>query len=60
MKQPTKYETEVKPRIGEIAEMAVNGLTYREIANKLGISLATLGTYKSKHKELREALNRSS
>lgn len=55
MAQKGKYETHVKPRLGEIAEW-YEFYTEGQIAKKLGITQRTFTSYKKDHAELQEAL----
>lgn len=48
MARPSKYESNVAPRLGEVADWVRNGATDEEIAEKLGIALSTFYEYKSK------------
>ena len=50
-----KYETHVKPYLSQIAEW-YELLSEGQIAKKLGISQASLDTYKKEHTELAECL----
>lgn len=54
----SKYETEVLPKLGLVEAWAREGLAERQIARNLGISMSTLGAYKQRHEDLREALER--
>jgi transposase len=58
MGRPSKYESEVKPRLLEIEAWARDGLTLDQIAHNLGIALSTLCEYKNQYTELAEALKR--
>lgn len=57
MGRKNKYETHVKPRLGEIAEW-IQLLTEDQIAKRLGISPRSFATYKTEHKDLQEALQK--
>lgn len=52
----SKYETNVKPRLLEIAAWCRDGLTDKEIAEKLGISQDSFYVYKNKHTEFSDTL----
>ena len=51
-----KYEDYVKPRLFEIKMWSREGLTYQEIAKRLGIAVITLKAYRETQKELKNAL----
>ena len=55
----SKYETHVQPRLKEIEEWVKQGATDEEIAKALSISMASLYSYKAKHKEFLEAFARA-
>lgn len=52
-----KYETQVRPRLEEVAMLARQGLAEGAIARRLGIAPTTLGRYKKEHRRLAEALS---
>lgn len=52
----SKYETNVLPRLLEIAAWCRDGLTDKEIAAKLGISQDSFYVYKNKHTEFSDTL----
>lgn len=52
--RPSKYDTDVKPRLEEISEWLRIGATDKEIAENLGIAAATFGEYKKKYSEFSE------
>lgn len=52
----SKYETNVKPRLLEIAAWCRDGLTDKEIAEKLGISQDSFYVYKNKYTEFSDTL----
>lgn len=52
----SKYETNVKPRLLEIAAWCRDGLTDKEIAEKLGISQDSFYVYKNEHTEFSDTL----
>ena len=54
----SKYETGVLPKLGLVEAWAREGLAERQIARNLCISMSTLGAYKQRHEDLREALER--
>lgn len=56
--RPSKYETHVKPRLIEVEAWCRDGLTKEQIAQKLGIHIATLCEYQNKYIEFSEALKR--
>ena len=51
-----RYEKEVKPLLKDINAAIMRGCTEEQIANEIGISIATLANYKSEYPELKEAL----
>lgn len=51
-----KYRMRVAPFLKEIGQMAANGATEEEIAEKLGVAYSTFRGYKQKHDELRGVL----
>ena len=53
-----KYETLVKPYLAEINKKIREGVIEKEIAKSLGISVATLNTYKKQYPEFAEALSK--
>lgn len=55
----TKYDTLVKPYLTEINEKVRRGVTEAEIANALGISVASLNNYRNQHPEFAEALSKN-
>lgn len=55
MGRKNKYETHVKSRLADIAEM-IQLLNEDQIAKQLGISRRSFENYKNEHEELREAL----
>lgn len=58
MARPSKYETDVQPRLIEIEAWARDGLTLDQIANNLGIHRDTLNEYKKAYSDLADALKR--
>jgi hypothetical protein len=54
----SKYETQVKPYLAEINEKVRQGVTEAEIANSLGISVASLNNYRNQYPEFAEALSK--
>lgn len=54
----TKYETVVKPKLVYITRLAKEGYTNEDIAKRLGIGLTTFKTYRKRHPELQEALQK--
>lgn len=54
--RPSKYESQVKPRLLEIEGWCRDGATDEIIAKNLHISLSTLGEYKKKFPEFSEAI----
>ena len=54
-----KYNDVVKPLLGEINAAVMRGCTEEQIANELGISIATLNNYKKKYPEFAEALTKN-
>ena len=55
--QPTKYDPEISPQIGE--KYAALGYTNLQIAKKLGIGVATLYVWQREHAEFTEAVKRA-
>lgn len=55
----SKYEDNVAPLLDEINAAVMRGCTEEQIANTLGISIATLSNYKRKYPELQEALTKN-
>jgi hypothetical protein len=55
-KSDKKYDTDVKPRLDEIAAWARQGLVDTDIAYNLGIATSTFYRWKNEHKEFRESL----
>lgn len=51
-----KYKDYVKPMLIEIAVWCRNGMTEKELATQLGISVSALKKYKREHKELAKAM----
>lgn len=58
MGRPSRYETEIKPHIGDIRKAVEAGATVEEIATAFGIAVSTLHKYKAEKKELKEAFAR--
>lgn len=56
MARPTKYNQDFHPLLGEA--LAINGLTDIQIAEKMGISEATLYNWQRDHGEFLEAIQR--
>ena len=52
----SKYETHVQPRLLEIAAWCRDGLTDKEICEKLGISQDSFYVYKNKYSEFSDTL----
>lgn len=53
----SKYESNIKPYLDVIQQKVREGVTEAQIAKSLGVSVATLNTYKTKHEELKKALS---
>ena len=51
-----KYDTHVKPYLDEIAEW-YRSMNEEQIADRLGISVASFENYKNNHQELRDCLD---
>lgn len=49
-----KYDTDVRPRFGEIREWIESGATDKEVAANLGIAYGTLYEYKNRYPEFNE------
>ena len=58
MARKSKYDTHVKPYLDEIQGWAMSGLTDEQIADNLGINVATLYRYKKEYCEFCEALKK--
>jgi hypothetical protein len=56
MARPSKYDTHVEPKLTLVEAWARDGLTDEQIAQNLGIGVATLYEYKNKYPEFSEAL----
>lgn len=56
--RPSKYYTHVLPRFGEIEEWLQIGVTEKEIAQQLGISLSTYCQYKCEFSEFSELIKK--
>lgn len=54
-----KYSESVAPFLKEINAAVMRGCTEEQIANELGISVASLNNYKKRYPELAEALTRN-
>ena len=54
-----KYETLVKPFLDEINKKIRLGVTEEQIAEALGISVASLNNYRNQHPEFKEALSKN-
>lgn len=59
MARPSKYETHVASRLGEIADWVRNGATEREIAERLGVAMSTFCEYKREFSEFSEVLKKT-
>lgn len=57
--RPSKYKTDVEPRLDEIKEWARAGATGKEIASALGIGSSTFADYLNKYSELKESVSAS-
>ncbi len=56
--RPNKYETHVKPYLDRIPAWRRQGLTERQVAEKLGVSESSFCVYKNNYVELLEALKK--
>ena len=56
MARPSKYETNVAPRLEEIKDWVRNGATDKEVATRLGISVDSFYQYKRLFSEFSESL----
>jgi hypothetical protein len=54
--RPSKYQTHVEPKLLLVAKWARNGLTDKDIAEKLDISVDSMVEYKKQFPELSESL----
>lgn len=54
-----RYETDVKPYLKEINDKIRQGVTEEQIADWLGICVATLNNYRNKYPEFAEALKKN-
>ena len=52
--RPSKYESNVKPRIAEIKESLKAGATDKEIAENLGVNPKVFCKYKNEYSDLNE------
>lgn len=59
MGRPSKYETHVAPRLGEIADWVRNGASNKEIAVRLGISIDSFCEYQKEFPEFSETLKKT-
>lgn len=59
MARPSKYETHVAPRLGEVADWLRNGATEKEVAERLGIAMSTFCEYKRQFSEFSEVLKKT-
>ena len=57
MGRKSKYEDNVKPYLKEVKEWRKIGVTEEKIAERLGISVASLNEYKKKYPEFSENQN---
>lgn len=57
--RPSKYETMIVPRFGEIENWLRNGFKEKEVAQKLGISWPTFCSYKNKYPEFLNLVKKS-
>ncbi len=59
MARPSKYDTHVAPRLGEVEDWLRNGATEADIARNLGIAMSTLCEYKKEFSEFSEVLKKT-
>lgn len=52
----SKYETHIEPRLNEIAQWAMDGMTEKDMARNLGITYSTFRLHKGKQSALSAAL----
>jgi|LSQX01.3.fsa_nt_gb transcriptional regulator with XRE-family HTH domain len=57
-KRQTKYDTHVVPYLDRIPAWRKQGLTEKQVAERLGVGYSTLSVYKNKNVELLEALKK--
>lgn len=57
MGRKSLYESNVKPRLQAIREMAANGLTHVQIAQSLGINARSFERYLADEEDLKDAMN---
>lgn len=55
---PSKYESKVKPKLKFIRTLIQNGYSQEDVKDMLGISKDTFYTYKKKHKEFSDCLEK--
>lgn len=53
-----KYKSHVKPRLDEVAQWVSDGVTYKQIAQNLGVADSSWYEYIAKHSELSDAIAR--
>jgi len=58
IKADGRYETIVKPMLGDIHDKYINGMSFGKIAKYIDISVNTLYIYRRKYKEFDEIFNR--
>lgn len=54
----SKYETHVRPKLILVEAWCRDGLTFEQVAEKLGVAQSTLHTYRDKYPEFSESLKR--
>lgn len=54
--RPSKYESHIKPHLGQIKKWAEQGATEKQIAKQLGVAYSSFCLYKTKYSELSETL----
>lgn len=59
MARPSKYETHVAPRLGEVADWVRNGATDEEIAERLDIGRSSFYDYKREFSDFSDTLKKT-
>ena len=59
MARPSKYESNVAPRLNEIADWVRNGATEKDVAERLGISERSFYEYKNEFSQFSQFLKKT-
>ncbi len=59
MARPSKYESNVAPRLNEIADWVRNGATEKDVAERLGISERSFYEYKNEFSQFSQVLKKT-